>query len=78
MNNYGRYGGGGSGSADRRKEKANEKSNEKENAWNAEDGHGAPWIRGLCGLWCWPSTSGLGVNTVASDARPTQRCGWSG
>lgn len=34
--------------------------------------------RGLCGLRYGPSTSGLGVNTVAGDARPTQRCGQSG
>jgi len=34
--------------------------------------------RGLCGLRYWPSTLGLGVNTVAGDARPTQRCGQSG
>lgn len=62
VNNYGRYGGGRSRCARHRY---------TDRAWGTMD-------RGLCGLWCWPSTSGLGVNTVAGDARPTQRCGQSG
>lgn len=74
----------GGGGTDRRTER--ERMHRRANASDGNNyrtgtigGSGTAWgtmDRVFCGLWRW--WSGLGVNTVAGDARPTQSCGRSG